>query len=42
MAVSELQHSDNDGERTHNPFLVDDPEDPLSDLGSPAPVLVPQ
>jgi hypothetical protein len=41
MAVSELQHSDDDGERTHNPFFVDDPE-PLSDLGSPAPVLVPQ
>ena len=30
-------HSDgDDGERTPNPFLVDDPEDPLSDPGSPA------
>jgi hypothetical protein len=27
----------NDGEETPNPFLVDDPEDPLSDPGSPSP-----
>jgi hypothetical protein len=26
-----------DGEETLDPFLVDDPEDPLSDLGSPSP-----
>jgi hypothetical protein len=26
-----------DGEETPNPFLVDDPDDPLSDLGSPSP-----
>ena len=42
MAVSEPpQHSDDDGERTPNPFLVDDPEDPLSDPGSPTPAPVP-
>ena len=46
MAVSEpppqssSQPSD-DGERIPNPFLVDDPEDPLSDPGSPTPAPVP-
>ena len=35
------QLSDEDGERTPNPFLVDDPEDPLSDPGSPPPAPVP-
>jgi hypothetical protein len=40
------RHSDgdddgDDGERTPNPFLVDDPEDPLSDPGSPAPASSP-
>ena len=34
------QHS-NDGEQTLDPFLVDDPEDPLSDPGSPDPAPVP-
>jgi hypothetical protein len=29
-----------DGEETPNPFLVDDPEDPLSDTGSPPPAPV--
>jgi hypothetical protein len=29
-----------DGEETPNPFLVDDPEDPLSDPGSPPPAPV--
>ena len=29
-----------DGEETPNPFLVDDPEDPLSDPGSPSPAPV--
>jgi len=32
---------DDDGERTPNPFFVDDPEDPLSDPGSPAPASSP-
>ena len=45
MAVSEPpplspQHSD-DGEQTPNPFLVDDPEDPLSEPASPIPAPVP-
>jgi len=45
MAVSEEppqspQLSEEDGERTPNPFLVDDPEDPLSDPGSPPPASV--
>jgi len=31
----------NDGEQTLDPFLVDDPEDPLSDPGSPDPAPVP-
>jgi hypothetical protein len=31
----------NDGEETPNPFLVDDPEDELSDPGSPTPAPVP-
>ena len=30
-----------DGEETPNPFLVDDPEDPLSDPGSPPPAPAP-
>jgi len=41
MAVSEPPQSpqlSEDGERTPNPFLVDDPDDPLSDPGSPPPV----
>ncbi|KAI0289448.1 hypothetical protein BC826DRAFT_1031882, partial [Russula brevipes] len=46
VAPPSPQHDDNgddDGEQTPNPFLVDDPEDPVSDPGSPpaapAPVL---
>ena len=37
---SEPQHSDDDAKRTLNAFLVDGPEDPLSDLGSQALALV--
>jgi len=33
--------SNDDGEETPNPFLVDDPEDPLSDPGSPSPAPAP-
>ena len=45
MAVSEppesSPHHSDDGERTPNHPLVDDPEDPLSDPGSPTPAPVP-
>ena len=45
MAVSEppqcSPHHSDDGERTPNHPLVDDPEDPLSDQGSPTPTPVP-
>lgn len=39
VAPPSPQRSD-DGEETPNPFLVDDPEDPLSDPGSPPPAPV--
>jgi len=39
VAPPSPQRSDG-GEETPNPFLVDDPEDPLSDLGSPPPASV--
>ncbi|KAI9458105.1 hypothetical protein F5148DRAFT_1321530 [Russula earlei] len=41
VAPPSPQQRSDDGEGTPNPFLVDDPEDPLSDLGSPASVPVP-
>lgn len=34
-------NGDDDGEQTPNPFLVDDPEDPISDPGSPPAALAP-
>jgi hypothetical protein len=40
VAPPSPQRSD-DGEETPNPFLVDDPEDPLSDPGSPLPQAAP-